>query len=212
MSRILILLLSVLLVAACNRGDLGDSSKPRPHLLTSGAPAAAADSAESADSASGKTDAPAADAPATDSAREPAQPPEDFVREFFTTYIDAIDDGSWSGNRDLMSTWFSADLTRQFLANDKACQNVDSEACNLDFDPIIDAQDYDDDVASTLHTERLGTGTPVRVKVEFTNLGSRKTMTYTLIQVGNGWKISDVRSSSYGSLSSLLSSNDEPAI
>jgi len=200
----MVILLSVLLLAGCGDSDLSDPTKPRPRLLTSG-PAAAGSTAP----ATGTT--PAA-APATAATEEPSQPAEDFVREFFTTYIDAIDDGSWTGNRDLMSTWFSADLTRQLLANDKACQNVDSEACNLDFDPIIDAQDYDDDVASTLHTERMGTGTPVRVKVEFTNLGSSKTMTYTLIQVGDGWKISDVRSSSYGSLSSLLSSNGEPAI
>lgn len=210
MPRILILLLSVLLLAACDRGDLGDPGKPQPRLLTSGAAATATATAPAVGHEA--ADAAAADGKGGNNAEEPAQPPEDFVREFFTTYIDAIDDGSWSGNRDLMSTWFSADLTRLLLANDKACQNVDSEACRLDFDPIIDAQDYDDDVASTLHTERMGTGTPVRVKVEFTNLGSRMKMTYTLIQVGNGWKISDVQSPSYGSLSSLLSSNGEPAI
>lgn len=210
MPRILILLLSMFLLAACDHADVGDPTKPHPRLLSPGAP-----TASTAGSQDQKTDATANDAGATATAaagHEPAQPPEDFVREFFTTYIDAINDGSWFENRDVMSTWFNADLTHQLLANYKACQNVDSEACRLDFDPIIDAQDNDDDVASTLHTERMGTGTPVRVKVEFTNLGSRKTMTYTLIQAGDGWKISDVQSPSYGSLSSLLSSNGEPAI
>lgn len=202
--RILILLFPVLLLAACDHGNVGDPSKPQSHLLTAGAASTATEPG------SGTADAATASETGT-ATEEPAQPPEDFVREFFKTYMDSIDERSWFGNRDLLSPWFSAELTRQFLANDKACQDVDADACNLDFDPIIDAQDYDD-VYSTLHTGRIGTGAPVRVKVDFINLGERKTMTYTLIQVDDGWRIADIQSSSYGKLSSLLSADGAPAI
>ncbi len=209
MSRVLILLLSMFLVAGCGRGgggDVSDPSKPQLHLQTSNA------SASTPDANSGTDDSAATGAADTAAKEEPSQPPEDFVREFFMTYLDSIGDHAWFGDRDLMSPWFSEDLTRQFLANDKACRAEDEDTCSLDFDPILDAQDYDDDVYSTLHTERIGTGAPVRVKVVFTNLGSKATMTYTLTQVDDGWRIADIQSSNYGSLVSMLSSNGAPAI
>lgn len=206
MTRILILLLSMLLIAACGRGDVGDPSKPMRQLQTSGASTATPDAGSRASNSA------ATGATGTAAKEEPAQPPEDFVREFFKTYTDSLGDRSWFGDRELMSPWFSEDLTRRFLANDKACRYGGEDGCGLDFDPIIDAQDFDDDIFSTLHTERIGTGTPARVKVEFMNLGSRATMTYTLVQADDGWRIADVRSSNYGSLASILSAGDAPAI
>lgn len=204
MPRALILLLSVLLVAGCGSSDVSDPSKPQRRLLTSGT-ASAGEPAAMTDPATEAAEAPARTAP------EPAQPPEDFVREFFKTYLDSLGDTPWFENRELLSTWFSPDLTRLLLQNNAACQKNPDEACSLDFDPILDAQDNDDDVYSTLRTERLGTGTPVRVTVRFINLGGKVTMTYTLIQVDDSWRISDIQSPNYGSLSQFLASG-EPAV
>ena len=201
MLRSMVILLSVLLLAGCGDSDLSDPTKPRPRLLTSG-PAAAGSTAP----ATGTT--PAA-APATAATEEPSQPAEDFAREFFRTYLDTFEDKSWFGDADLMAPWFTQDLARLALANHAACQK-NHDGC-IEFDPIIDAQDYDDEIYATLHTERLGAGEPVRVKVTFENLGSTTSMTYTLVLVDGGWRISDIDSSNYGSLSVLVSKGS-PAI
>ena len=202
MLRTLIALLLVLLVAGCGRTDISDPAKPHPRLLASGA--AQRPASKPGDAATDAAGASSADSTAAASAHEPAQPPEDFVREFFRTYLDSFEDKSWFGDEEQMAPWFAEGVVQLALANHAACRK-DEEQC-LDFDPIIDGQDYDDDIFSTLHTERMGTGAPVRVKVTFENLGSTMTMTYTLVQVDAGWRISDIQSSNYGALTQVLSS------
>lgn len=199
-----LLVATLLLLGGCGRSDLTDPDKPAHRLVASGT---AMDEGGDVGAVAGGGDVAGTPGPGN----VPAQPPEDFVREFFFTYMDTLEDTRWFENRDLLSTWFSSSLTGQLLRNDAACQEDPENGCRLDFDPIIDAQDYGDDLASTAQTERIGTGNPVKVRITFTNFDAKVTMTYTLVQVDDGWRISEIQSPNYGALSQILSGSSAAA-
>lgn len=53
------------------------------------------------------------------------------------------------GNKAILSRYFDDNLTRLFLKDEK-CKEASGEICNLDFDPALDAQDYDADTPFNL--------------------------------------------------------------
>ncbi len=149
----------------------------------------------------------AADAPAD----QPAQSPEDFVREFFEGYYAGLlKDQFWLDKPVKLSVYFDSSLVERFQAKFTNCEEDSDEICGLDFDPIIAAQDFDDTIPD-LRVERVGSGSPVEVKLAFDLFGKPQTMTYTLVQVDGAWRIHDIRSSDYGSLVELLSGSGSDA-
>lgn len=103
--------------------------------------------------------------------------------------------------RESLRKYFDAALTDLFI-KDAECQQRTHEICNLDFDPIYDAQDVDDKTTGLKIS--MVKKEPAQFAVTFTNIGTR-TLIYSLTKTGEGWRISDIRYSKGGSLKTILS-------
>ena len=103
--------------------------------------------------------------------------------------------------RESLTKYFGSELTDLFI-KDFECQKREQGVCNLDFDPILDAQDFEK--TTNLKVSRVK-GEASQFKVTFTNLGTR-TLIYKLKKTENGWRISDIKYPEGPSLKELLSS------
>lgn len=99
--------------------------------------------------------------------------------------------------------YFTEELTALFLRDDE-CIIRTHEVCNLDFDPIYDAQDYEDNSPIKLDVKKISTKPHLCYQVMFTNI-DRITLIYELQVTKSGWRISDIIYSSNNSLKALLS-------
>jgi len=104
--------------------------------------------------------------------------------------------------KESLAKYFDLQLTNLFI-KDFECQKKEQGVCNLDFDPIYDAQDFDKQTTG-LKVTRLA-GQPNVFQVTFTNLGTR-TLIYKLKKTSAGWRISDIKYPEGTSLKELLSS------
>jgi hypothetical protein len=130
------------------------------------------------------------------------QTPEQFLRNLYLHDHKPMSKSVIDfAKRESLSKYFDAALTNLFI-KDAKCQQRTHEICNLDFDPIYDAQDVDDKTTglkiSVVKQE------PAQFAVTFTNIGTR-TLTYTLKKTKEGWRISDIRYSKGESLKTILS-------
>ncbi len=121
----------------------------------------------------------------------PPESPEAFVRRFFKEYLATFEKNYWFDKEKKLSQYFDRNLTSLFL-KDEECKKKEQGICNLDFDPIIDAQDYDENIYSTLKVEKVGSASANRIKVTFRNLGTRTTVIYTLRPTEKGWRINNI--------------------
>jgi hypothetical protein len=88
-----------------------------------------------------------------------------------------------------VSRYFDETLTK-LIRQEENCKKRTREICNLDFDPVLNAQDFDEATPFNLKMKRVAEA-PVRYKVTFTN-GGRQSLIYELRQTKNGWKISNI--------------------
>lgn len=65
-----------------------------------------------------------------------------------------------------------------------------NEVAVLDFDPFVDAQDWDI-AAFAIAVSEAGLG-KARATVKFSNFGKPTTIVLDLVKIGNQWKISDI--------------------
>jgi hypothetical protein len=72
---------------------------------------------------------------------------------------------------------------------DDECVKREDGVCNLDFDPIYDAQDFEKKTTN-LQSAPVA-GQPDFFNVTFTNLETR-TLVYRLTKTPSGWRISDI--------------------
>lgn len=73
-------------------------------------------------------------------------------------------------------------------------QAMAADENGIDADPFIDAQDYS---PFKPNIQRVSvTGERAEASVNFTSLGSSKTLIYHLVRTPGGWKIADIRSGS----------------
>lgn len=101
---------------------------------------------------------------------------------------------------------FAEPVTKLFALNDQALQkNPDQMPC-IDFDPGLDAQDFDQKTVSrTLKLTETVSGDTAEVTARF-NLfpegegseGSGREMIWSLKQVGSAWKVADLTSKTNG--------------
>ncbi|PTE12437.1 DUF3828 domain-containing protein [Mesorhizobium helmanticense] len=98
---------------------------------------------------------------------------------------------------------FTEPVTKLFDLNDQAIKNNPDEVACIDFDPGLDAQDYDEKtVAKTLKLSEAVDGDSANVTVTF-NLfpegdDSKREMVWSLKKVDGKWKVADIASKSSG--------------
>jgi hypothetical protein len=133
-----------------------------------------------------------------------AESPEDFLRGLYKVHLARWKkDIYWFDKRKELEKYFDADLTLLFL-KDEQCKEKTQEVCNLEFDPILDAQDFDERVQFQLKVQKIPHKTKVRYKVTFTN-GAPKNIIYELIETPAGWRITDIIYSEGSPLKQILS-------
>jgi len=127
--------------------------------------------------------------------------PEEFIRGVYDFHQPGKDTPDWFGDRRTLSKYFDKELTALFIKDDE-CAKREQGVCNLDFDPIYDAQDFD---KKTINLQIAAVaGQPDLFNVTFTNLGTR-TLVYRLTNTPGGWRISDIKYPEALSLKEILS-------
>ncbi len=126
--------------------------------------------------------------------------PDEFIRSLYRFHQPWRDQPDWFGDKRTLSNYFDKELTALFIKDDE-CAKREQGVCNLDFDPIYDAQDFE----KTTNLQITAViGQPDLFKVTFTNLGTR-TLVYKLTNTPSGWRISDIKYSEGPSLKETLS-------
>lgn len=129
--------------------------------------------------------------------------PEDFIRSIYRFHQPWGKQPFWFDDKRTLSKYFDKELTTLFIKDDE-CKKREQGVCNLDFDPIYDAQDFDEKTTN-LHLQIAAVaGQPDLFNVTFTNIGTR-TLVYRLTNTPNGWRISDIKYSEGPSLKEILS-------
>ena len=127
--------------------------------------------------------------------------PEDFIRSLYRFHQPGRDTADWFADKQTLSNYFDKELTALFIKDDE-CVKREQGVCNLDLDPIYDAQDFEKETTN-LQIPAVE-GQPDLFNVTFTNLGTR-TLVYRLTNTPNGWRISDIKYPEGPSLKEILS-------
>jgi len=127
--------------------------------------------------------------------------PEDFIRSLYRFHQPGKDTPDWFGDKRTLSKYFDKELTALFI-KDAECQKREQGVCNLDFDPIYDAQDFEKETTNVQIAAVAGQ--PDLFKVTFTNLETRM-LVYRLTNTPGGWRISDIKYPEEPSLKEILS-------
>jgi hypothetical protein len=127
--------------------------------------------------------------------------PEDFIRSLYHFHQPGKETPDWFGDKQTLSKYFDKELTALFLKDDE-CAKREQGVCNLDFDPIYDAQDFEKETTNLQITAVVGQ--PDLFNVTFTNIGTR-TLVYRLTNTPSGWRISDIKYPEGSSLKEILS-------
>lgn len=124
-----------------------------------------------------------------------AGPASDAVRYFYTPEVRYAADGEYRSR-------FTAPVTKLFELNDAAIEkNPDQIAC-IDFDPGIDAQDFDQQtVDKTLKLSEQVNGDTAQVTAIFdlfpkSEEEASREMVWSLKKVDGDWKVADIVSKS----------------
>ncbi|MES2046784.1 MAG: DUF3828 domain-containing protein [Pseudomonadota bacterium] len=108
------------------------------------------------------------------------------------------------------ATLFLSPSLGRLIQLDEACSKKTQEIANLDFDPILAAQDYDERGIGNLTIKLLSTTSSLaRVEASFLwrpdDEKTRTKITYSLLKFGEHWKIDDISYREPASLKTLLS-------
>jgi hypothetical protein len=102
---------------------------------------------------------------------------------------DVLSDGS-------LVDYFDEKILR-LVRSDKECQAPDWGVGSLDFDPVLDAQDWGDAGIGDLQIRRIGATKMTRYEVSFLPFPGvskdRTHLVYTLAKLAGRWRITDVQ-------------------
>src|SRR6476646_6257464 len=128
-------------------------------------------------------------------------PPEEFIRSVYRFDQPWTEQRDWFGDKRTLSRYFDEELTKLFI-KDAECQKREGGVCNLEFDPIYAAQDFEKKTPDLQIAPVAGQADTFSVR--FTNLGTR-TLVYQLTKTPHGWRISDIKYPEGPSLKEILS-------
>lgn len=131
---------------------------------------------------------PPQNADAPDESATPAPDPATIIRPLYDPYLT---EGAQFPGLEQQAPW-SASLLAALQAMIARSQAAGEPI--LDFDPLIDAQDYQ---LSNLNvvTEALAENSHATVRASFTNAGTQTEVVYDVIWENGGWRVDNVRTS-----------------
>jgi hypothetical protein len=143
--------------------------------------------------ASGKSQTKAAEDEKSNPAAAAGPGPEDAVRALYSPYLPGGDESkSAFDNEAERAKRFSAGLAKElkayFVRQEKA-----GDPGNLDFDPIVNGQDYKIDRLD-VRPDKVVAGKSAIVLAEFKNFDETIRLKYKLVQENGAWKIDDIES------------------
>ncbi len=124
--------------------------------------------------------------------------PEEVIRALYKAHRPWEHKELNLGDRAVLSKYFSPELTNLFLRNaqlERDCPKGD--LCGLDFDPILGAQDFDDNLNFKLRIARSTPPQTGRFEARFKLFNEEKAeqeqvLVFQLLQLKNGWRIDDI--------------------
>ncbi|MBW4551066.1 MAG: DUF3828 domain-containing protein [Aphanocapsa sp. GSE-SYN-MK-11-07L] len=133
------------------------------------------------------------------------QTPEELIQKIYQVHQPWANQEIDLEQESVLSQYFDEELTR-LIIKDNECEKKSRSICNLDFDPFVEAQNYDKKVGySNLKLRRLKSEPDAVIEVAFENIEPRK-IVYQARMTEAGWRISDiVYQDGQFSLKSLLS-------
>ncbi|MDA8098097.1 MAG: DUF3828 domain-containing protein [Nitrospiraceae bacterium] len=129
---------------------------------------------------------------------------EDLIRKLYNTHEPEKGRQLSFDDEKILRQFFSKELVILFIKNEE-CMARTHEVCNLNSDPILDAQDFDDAPRNVRVVKLNTTGLTVQLKVLFTNLKHRHALIYEVRKTADGWRIYDIVYPSKHRLTELLS-------
>lgn len=128
--------------------------------------------------------------------------PENFVMTLYREYISEYDKEYWFDNKQKLAIYFDNKLVESFMADEK-CKEKSQEICNLDFDPVIDAQDLDNKYPVRYKVTKQVVNGKIRCLVVFENI-TKRTIIYEIKPKNGDWRITDIKYPDGRSLYRLL--------
>ncbi len=113
----------------------------------------------------------------------------DFVAAIYKTYVGKDGNGIALDTDQAVQRYFEPTLAA-LIRKDQIDAERRDEVATLDFDPFVDAQDWDI-AAFTIAMTDAGPG-KAEATVKFSNSGKPSTIVLELVKIGNAWKISNI--------------------
>lgn len=114
---------------------------------------------------------------------------QDFVAAIYNTYVGKNGNGVELDNDRTVRRYFEPSLADLILNDQKAAARR-NEAGTLDFDPFVDAQDWDISAFTAAVSE---TGQDkASATVKFTSFGKATTVVLDLVKISDEWKIGNI--------------------
>ena len=120
-------------------------------------------------------------------AAEPS--PSDFLAGIYEAYIGKNGNGIALDSEQTLRRYFEPGLAAT-IRNDQKAAEARDEVASLDFDPFVDAQDWDI-AAYTIALTDTGAG-KARATVTFNNADKPTKVGFELVRIGGAWKINDI--------------------
>ncbi len=131
--------------------------------------------------------------------------PRDFLAGIYDAYVGKNGNGITLDSEQALRRYFEPALAAMIRRDQKEAE-ARGEAPNLDFDPFVDAQDWDI-AAYTIAVTEAGSG-KAHATVTFNNANKPTTVAIELGRIGGTWKITDItwpRDDKPGTLRQLFS-------
>lgn len=127
-------------------------------------------------------------------AQRPLSPVE-IVRQLYQPYVA---DGDAADFDSLQAIADHADgALKALVARDRACEAKEQGICRIDFDPVINGQDWNLNGKAPVFTE-ADTASGKTISAAFASYGIKIIIRYDFVLQGDQWLISDVRDTEHG--------------
>lgn len=115
---------------------------------------------------------------------KPDNGPADFVTALYKTYIDYGEGAPQPGAPDMYSKRLQAMIDKD------AAETPDGEAGKLDFNPIVDGQDWQ--LTGLKIAEVSRAASEAKVRATFANFGEPRSIVFNLVREDGQWRIDDI--------------------